>query len=406
MTAQRMLLAACCVAGVALMSTEWAAATPATGSGTRCVLSWAPECQGASDPTTTTTNPSTPPSAPGAPAVPPSPSDNPLSTTQTTPVPAPSGADTPEEDRPGFFDVVGRIKKAINDWFASFVNAAVQPVFDLFGDTVLSTPEFTSDPRLHGLWLVSWAVANTVFVLLILAAGVLGMAYETLQTRYRVKELLPRLAAAWITANASLVFARVLIGFANAVSRAFVAEGIGFEGVASVLKLAVSAAMIGSPALFTVLVALVAVVLTVCLVCMAIMRVCTVLVLIAAAPLFLIGYALPQTEGMAQLWWRSLFACLGIQVGQAVIVTTAVRVFFAAPEGNLLALPHSALMDLLVVVCLLWLALRIPSYATRLVFQSRRNAMSAVRYHVVGRGMRAATKAAGKAAKAAVAAAA
>jgi hypothetical protein len=295
--------------------------------------------------------------------------------------------------------------KAVNDWFAGLVNGAVQPVFDLFGGTVLATPQFTGDARVRDLWLVSWAVANTVFVLLILGAGALGMAHETLQTRYRVKELLPRLAAGWFAANASLVLARVAIDLANGVSRAFVAEGIGFEGVASVLKLAVSAAMVGAP-LLTVLVALVALVLTLCLVSIAIMRVCTIVVLVAGAPLFLIGCALPQTEAAASLWWRSLLACLGVQVGQAVIVTTAVRVFFAAPEGGVLALPHSALMDLLVVVCLLWLALRIPSYATRLVFQSRRNAVSAVRYQVAGRAMRAGTQAVTKAAKAALAAAA
>jgi hypothetical protein len=40
------------------------------------------------------------------------------------------------------------------------------------------------------------------------------------------------------------------------------------------------------------------------------------------------------------------------------------------------------------------------------VFQSRRTPMSAVRYHLVGRGMRAATRAVGKAAKTALAAAA
>jgi hypothetical protein len=342
--------------------------------------------------------------APSDPAATPAPQADPAGTTPTGTVPPPEEG-APQSDSPGFFDIAGRVRNALNGWFADVVNGAVQPVFDLFGNTVLSTPEFTTDPRLVDLWLVSWAVANTVFVLLILGAGALGMAHETLQTRYTVKELLPRLVVAWVAANASLVFARVAIGFANALSGAFVSEGIGFEGVASVLKLTVTAAMVGGPSLLTVLVALVAVVFSVCLICTAIVRACTIVVLVAAAPLFLVGYALPQTEGAAQLWWRSLFACLGVQVGQAVIVTTAVRVFFAAPEGNLLALPHSALMDLLVVVCLLWLALRIPSYATRLVFQSRRNPMSAVRYHVVGRAMRAGTKAATKAAKAALAAA-
>lgn len=354
----------------------------------------------AADPATTSTTAAT-----AATSIPPaSPQDDPIGSAPT-PTTTPPPAAVPHVDSPGFFDIGGRMAKAVNDWFAGLVNGAVQPVFDLFGGTVLSTPQFTGDARIRDLWVASWAVANTLFVLFIVAAGALGMAHETLQTRYRLKELLPRLAAGWFAANASLVLARVAIDFANAVSHAFVAEGIGFEGVASVLKLTVSSAMVGAP-LLAVLVALVALVLTLCLVCIAVMRVCMVVVLVAGAPLFLIGYALPQTEGAAALWWRSLLACLGVQVGQALIVTTAVRVFFAAPEGGLLALPHSALMDLLVVVCLLWLALRIPSYATRLVFQSRRNAMSVVRYQVAGRAMRAGTKAVTKAAKAALAAAA
>jgi hypothetical protein len=239
-------------------------------------------------------------------------------------------------------------------------------------------------------------------VLFVVAAGVIGTAHETVQTRYQVKELLPRLFVGWIAANASLVLARVAIGFANAVSEAFVADGIGFEGVGSVLKLAVSGAMVGAP-LFVVLIALVAVVLGLCLACVGIVRVCTVVVLVAAAPLFLIGYALPQTEGAARLWWRALMGCLAVQVGQAVVITTAVRVFFASPEGGLLGLPHSALMDLLIVTCLLWLALRIPSYARNLVFAARPNAaMSVVKYQVVGRAVRSATKAAKTALAAAV----
>lgn len=234
----------------------------------------------------------------------PGPADDPLGApTTTTSPPAPTPAPEDEDD-PGFFDVAGRVSKAVDDWFTRLVNAAVQPVFALFGDRLLSTPDFTRNARVRELWDVSWAVTNTIFVLFVVAAGVVGATHETLQSRYQVKELLPRLVVGWVAANASLVLARVAIGFANAVSQAFVAEGVGFEGVASALKLAVSAAIVGAP-LFVVLIALVAVVLGLCLACVGILRVCTVLVLVAAAPVFLIGYALPQTEGAARLWWRA-----------------------------------------------------------------------------------------------------
>lgn len=330
------------------------------------------------------------------------PEDDPLGTTPTATTTPPPPGPQPHAGGPGFFDVGGRIAKAVDGWFAGLVNGAVQPVFDLIGDAAFTTPDLTGNGRVRDLWLASWAAANTLFVLFIVAAGLIGMAHETLQTRYRVKELVPRLVAGWLAANASLVLARVAIGLANALSRAFVSEGAGFGGVASVLKLAVASALPGAP-LFMVLIALLAVALGLCLACVGIVRVCTVVVLVGAAPLFLIGYALPQTEGAARLWWRALIGCLGVQVGQAVVATTAVRVFLAAPGGGLLGLPRSALTDLLAVTCLLWLALRIPSYARRLVFASRPNGVAdAVRYQAVGKAVRAATKAA----KAAVAAAA
>ena len=350
----------------------------------------------AQEPTATpTATPTTAAVAPTSVEPRPGPADDPLgapTTTTSPPVPTPAPED---EDDPGFFDVAGRVSKAVDDWFTRLVNAAVQPVFALIGDRLLSTPDFTRNARVRELWDLSWAVTNTIFVLFVVAAGVVGMAHETVQSRYQVKELLPRLVVGWVAANASLVLARVAIGLANAVSQAFVAGGVGFEGVASALKLAVAAAIVGAP-LFVVLIALVAVVLGLCLACVGILRVCTVLVLVAAAPVFLIGYALPQTEGAARLWWRALVGCLAVQVGQAVVITTAVRVFLAAPTGGgVLGVVDSALMDLLVVTCLLWLALRIPSYARNLVFAARPNAAAQmVRVQVVGRAVRGATKAA------------
>jgi hypothetical protein len=41
-----------------------------------------------------------------------------------------------------------------------------------------------------------------------------------------------------------------------------------------------------------------------------VVRVALLILLVAAAPLALICHALPQTEGLARLWWRATAACL------------------------------------------------------------------------------------------------
>src|SRR5207237_9521748 len=129
-------------------------------------------------------------------------------------------------DHPGCFDIGGRVRKAINDWFKGLVDDALSPVLDLVGRTILSTPDFTGPGRVHDLWLVSWGIANAIFVLFIVGAGIIGMGYETFQTRYTVKDLLPRIVFGWVSANASLFLAHVAIGMANALSHAFIDQGV------------------------------------------------------------------------------------------------------------------------------------------------------------------------------------
>ncbi|MEA3076324.1 MAG: hypothetical protein QOF60_1232, partial [Actinomycetota bacterium] len=231
----------------------------------------------------------------------------------------------------------------------------------------------------------------TIFVLLVIAGGAVVMGHETFQTRYTVKELAPRIALGWVSANASLTLAGVAITFANALSRAFVAGGVGDgDGAAATMRTLILGALAGGD-IFVTLVGLVVVALALGLLGVYVVRVCTMVVLVAGAPLFLVGHALPQTEGAARLWWRAMLGCLAVQVGQALILATAVRVFFDADGRRLLGLPGGGLADLLVSGCLFWMMLRLPSYARRLVFNTRPNAgAQAVRYLVVDRGVRAA----------------
>jgi hypothetical protein len=291
-------------------------------------------------------------------------------TTTTTPAAAPSTGGG--EDNPGFFDVGGRVRKAINDWFRDLVTSAVEPVLDLLGRTVLATPPVDGGGRVQDLWRVSAGMANAFFVLFVVVGGAIVMGHETVQTRYSAKEIAPRLVVGIIAANTSLALSGLAIGVANALSQAFLGQGIEPANATTAMRTLVLGSLSGG-GIFLVLVGLVVAVLGVVLLATYIIRVSMVVVLVAAAPVALSCHALPQTEGLAQLWWRAFAACLGVQVAQSLVLVTALRVFFDSDGRATLGLSvGGTLVDLLVVVCLLWVMLRIPAWAGRMVFSGRR----------------------------------
>jgi hypothetical protein len=269
---------------------------------------------------------------------------------------------------PGFFDLPGRLRQAINDWFADLVASALSPALDLLGQTVLATPPVTDSGRVRDLWGISAGVANAGFVLLVVIGAAVVMGHETLQSRYAAKDIAPRVVLAVVAANASLALAGQGIGVANALTRAFLGEGVSpAEASARMRALALGPLQAGG--IFLVLLALVAAGLALVLLVVYVGRVALVVVLAAAAPLALAGHALPHTDGVARLWWRAFAACLVVQVGQALVLVTALRVFFGADGHAVLGLASGgSLVDLVVLICLLWVLVRIPSWARRAVF--------------------------------------
>lgn len=301
----------------------------------------------------------------------------------TTPAPAAGPSAGGSDDNPGFFDIGGRVRKAINDWFRDLVTSAVEPVLNLLGQTVLSTPDVGGTGRVQDLWRVSAGMSNGFYVLFVVVGGAIVMGHETLQTRYSAKEIAPRLVVGAIAANVSLALAGLAIGVANALSRAFLGQGIEPAGATTAMRTLVLGAVSGG-GIFLVLVGLVVAVLGVVLLAVYIVRVAMVVVLVAGAPVALSCHALPQTEGLAQLWWRAFAACLGVQVAQSLVLVTALRVFFDSDGRSTLGLSAGgSLVDLLVVVCLLWVLLRIPTWAGRMVFSGRRGSTGRMVRNVV-----------------------
>jgi hypothetical protein len=95
----------------------------------------------------------------------------------------------------------------------------------------------------------------------------------------------------------------------------------------------------------------------------------TVLLIVAGTgPVALMCHALPQTDPVARIWWRSLIGCLAVQVLQAVTLHMAVATLLS-PDANLpaLGLPRdpTGLLNLLITCFVLWLVIRIPKWVAR-----------------------------------------
>ena len=120
---------------------------------------------------------------------------------------------------------------------------------------------------------------------------------------------------------------------------------------------------ISNGGIFLILLALAGVVLALVLAAVYVIRLMAVVLLAAAAPVCLALYALPQTAWAASWWWRALTAALAVQVAQGLVLTAAVQVFFS--PGWLPWHVSSALGQILVTLCLLWILMRIPFWIAR-----------------------------------------
>jgi hypothetical protein len=314
----------------------------------------------------------------------------PLEPDQGTDTPPGGQIEADKDSKPRWWDLPGRVRYGITSWFRGLVEDALNPMLELIGKTVLATPQVAGQERVGDLWLISLGIADGLLILFVLAGAALVMTHETLHTRYALKEMLPRIALAAILVNASLSLSGQMIAAANALSGGFLAGGVNPGEASLQLKHFILAAIAGS-GIFVILLGLVAAALCVFLFILYVVRAAVILILVAGAPLMLLMHALPQTDGLARLWWRGMTAALGVQVAQALVLATAVRVFFTSGGREALGLSVTGnLIDLLVCLCLFWILIKIPFWAKDLAFSPGRSGVVQVaRSYVMAKGVRA-----------------
>jgi hypothetical protein len=214
-----------------------------------------------------------------------------------------------------------------------------------------------------------------------------------------LKDVLPRIVVAAIAINASLSLAGLAITTADAFSETLLGQGAGASQAAVVLRQLVLGSL-ADGGIFLVLIGAVVAVLAIVLLATYVVRLALVILLIVAAPIALVCHALPQTEGLAHLWWRAFSGVLMVQVAQSLILITALRVFLATGGPQNLGIASTGgFVDLLVAACLCWVLVKVPTWVSRHIFSGSRRGGSVgriVRDVVIYRGARSVLAGVGK----------
>jgi hypothetical protein len=273
------------------------------------------------------------------------------------PIP-PDGADNPAP-----WDIGGQVRQGITDFFHNLVTSALNPVLETMGQTVLATPDLTGHEQIRTMWTANLVIADTVFVLFIVAGGFVIASRETLQTSYGLKELAPRIVVAGLASNLSLLLVEQMIEFANAVTAGIAGQGVDPATAARALAGIWENAAQGTNFLASLLMIAI-VVMAIIVMITFIIRVAVLCVLLAVAPLALLFHALPHTEQLAFMWWKAVVGCFAIQLGQSVVLVAAVTVFLTPIGPTVLGFPASGSgwLGILVALAMMWLLVKIPMW--------------------------------------------
>ncbi|QRX95764.1 hypothetical protein [Streptomyces noursei] len=267
-------------------------------------------------------------------------------------------------------DIPGLIVNAITSFLGTLIEQVMKPLREFLADTLLATPDVTQHADIKRLWTAMLGITAGIYVLFVTAGGITVMGYETVQSRYALKQILPRLLVGMVAATTSLTVMGKAIGLANALAHAIMATDLADAGqgmVERVLPFALFGAAGLKLYLILLAIAVVALVLAVSIGFM--VRVAVMALLAVGAPLALACHAHPVTDPVARLWWRALAGCLVIQVAQSVTFVLALKLFFA-PGASTLGIPKSdQLGTLLAGLGLFWVLFKIPGWTLQVVLR-------------------------------------
>jgi hypothetical protein len=266
--------------------------------------------------------------------------------------------------------MAGRFLDGVLTALTSLLAAILGLLWDLAA-SALTTPDVTAIRQVDVMAATALGVVNVTFIVAILAVGILVMGHGTVQTRYSLGELAPRLVIGFIAANFALPICGALIEVANAVAGALSVGELDTGQSIAELRTLVGPALTGQTnALLTLIAVAMLTILTAMLLATWLVRVGLLIVLVGVSPVALACHATPFTDPAARLWWRALLGTLGTVGLQVLAVSTTMTIFLdPGVDTGALGLPNdpTGTVRLFVVICLLWVTIRIPALMRRYV---------------------------------------
>ncbi|MGW0734485.1 hypothetical protein [Streptomyces sp. NPDC002851] len=268
------------------------------------------------------------------------------------------------------FDVPAMVTNAITMFLGTVIEQAMQPIREFLADTLLATPDVTQHADIKKLWQQMLTVTVGLYVLFVAFGGITVMGYETVQSRYALKQIAPRLLFGMVAAALSRTVMGKAIELSNALAHAIMATDMA-DAAQGMVERVLPFALFGPAGLklYLLLLALMVVVLVVAVLIGFMVRVAVMALLAVLAPLALACHAHPVTDPIARLWWRGLAGCLVIQVAQSMTFILALKLFFA-PGATALGIPKAdQLGTLLAGLALFWALFKIPGWTLQVVLR-------------------------------------
>lgn len=289
----------------------------------------------------------------------PAPSPTPLPAPTPTGNPAPnSGGGSPfgflPDPKEWAADVFNQVLVNLVLGLAQGLRQIVQSVLASQLNFISQTPPAGSyaSPTVNTLWGIVRAIADGALVLIVVWGAFNLMAREHLHATYdSIMELIPRVVLGAVFANTSLLWMGLVIDANNALCSAI--------GGASLP--AWEQANTASQVLVNVIAILIYLVTSLFLVLQMLMRMALLDVLIVTAPLGILCWILPQTQGWSQLWLRTFFTTVFVQFVQVLALKLGASLMTElAPM-----LPASAVLATLLGVAVLVLTMQLPGIIGR-----------------------------------------
>ncbi|MGQ4270054.1 hypothetical protein [Nocardiopsis changdeensis] len=289
--------------------------------------------------------------------------------TPREPAPDDTATGQPQEHAEVFDCGALEVSCHLTRWFHDLVLDVLDPLLVWLAGHLFTTPGPTEG--IAQVWQTMATTANILYSLLVLAAGFVVMAHHGLQAQTGAREVLPRLVVGWVAGNASLSVVGLATGASTDIAQAVTEDGAAVEKAVHGLDGTVFP-MLAEETTAVVLFLLVFVVLLVLWVLVEIVRILIVVLLMVGGPLMLAFHALPQTNALAQMWWRALGAVCLVPIAQAIAFTALTEIFFGADSQALFGMGdivagEANLFDLFLLLVLVYVQIRIPFWAYRAV---------------------------------------